>query len=472
MLIDTRDPAFAEFLEEWKTNRALIKGERAVKKRGCQLFLPRDPSMTDDAAYENFKKRTPFFPGASKAFENYRALATRKPATITAPANTLDILNTITAKGFTLDKLADKLFAELLITNFVGLVVDYPEGVGQVSQAQAIELGVRPFISMFTAESILGIETATINNRQRVTRVRLFDNDSATVIRELRLDDGVYRVNIWTQTRGQWLLTKSITPTKGRNAETLDEIPFSLVATEETFEPIKAPLADVCSLNAQLYIAQSNLAQCHFWSCSPIPYVIKKLAEGEGEISIAPGMVWRFDCDPKEAVVGFLEWNGGQINELRLEVESLKADMAKVGGRMLADDKRVAEAAETEAIRRAAENAVVANFIRSRDHGLNDALAWVSWFLDLPEDAITYEGSTDFNAIPLTAQDWAFRKSLRDGRDLSKNKWIDMLQANDVLPANFDREANERELSEEVADMPPVMTVPFADPEQDDEPTS
>lgn len=457
MLINERDPALKAYLDEWKTNRALIEGERDVKKPGCERFLPRDEGMSD-LAYENFKKRTPFFPGAAKAHENYRGIASRKPATINAPANVADILNTITQKGYGLDKLAAQIFAELLITNFVGLVVDYPAGAGLISQSEAIERGIRPFIGMYTAEHILGIETATINNRQRVTRVRLQDNPST--IRELRLDNGVYSVNLWALKGGQWTVTQTITPTKGRNAETLDEIPFTLVSTEETFEPVKAPLADLCALNAQLYIAQSNLAQCHWWISQPIPYIIKKLAEGEDEISVAPGTIWRFDCDPKEAVVGFLEWAGGQVAELRQEVEALKSDMAKLGGRMLADDKRVAEAAETEAIRRAAEDAFVANLIRARDWGLNDQLAWFSWWLDLEEDAISFEASTDLNAIPLTAQDWTFRAGLRERREISKNKWLDMLIEHDVLPETFDREENDRELAEELADMPPTVPLP------------
>ncbi|MDD1452651.1 DUF4055 domain-containing protein [Sphingomonas sp. H160509] len=423
-----------------------------------------------DTAYANMVQRTPWFPGAARTWEGLKALATHKPAITNAPDSVEDILRTITRQGYSLDNLAARLLSELLITNFVALTVDYPTSTGPMSQAQAIDKGVRPFIGMYTAENILGIETGVINNRQRVTRVRL--HDDVSTIRELRLDDGVYSVNIWKLNGGQWTRVSSVVPSK--NGAALDEIPFTLVSTEEDFEPTKAPLADVCSINKQLFMASANLAMCHWWIAQPIPYIIKKIAEGEGEISVAPGTVWRFDCDPKEAEVKFLEWAGGQVAELRAEVETLKADLAKNGLRMLADDRAVAEAAETAAIRRASENAIVANIVRERDEGLNDALAWVAWWLDLEEDAIEFTGSTDFNAMPLDTAALTFLKSLKDTGDISREALIDILISNKTLPENFDREADAQKLAEELADRPPAIVMPIANDNtgQDDEPAS
>lgn len=467
MLINERSPEIARFLDEWRNNRAMIEGERAVKGAG-ERFLPRDASM-DIKTHANMLTRTPFYPGSARTHEGLKALAARKAATITAPTNVLDILNTITARGYTLSDLAARILSELLITNFVGLIVDYPASAGGLTKAQAIAKGVRPFVAMYTAENILGIETGVINNRQRVTRVRL--HDDTDTIRELRLDDGVYTVTIWKLTNGGWTAGATFTPT---GPDPIDEIPFTLVATEEDFEPSKAPLTDVCSLNAQLFLASANLAQCDWWSCSPIPYIIKKSVEDEAEISVAPGTVWRFDCLPSEAEVGYVEWKGAQITELAARVDSLKGDMAKMGSRMLAPDKAVAEAADTEAIRRASENAMLANITRVRDRKLNDALSWVAWWLDLEEDAISFEANSDFNAIPLDAQSLAFRMSLFQAGLISRDALIDILIAEDVLPETYDREADAQKIAEEIADRPPAIVMPVANDNtgQDDEPAS
>lgn len=457
MLINDRTPEIAAFLCEWKDNRAMILGERAVKAPGAR-FLPCDENMSPEA-YANMVQRTPFFPAAARTHEGVKAFAARKPSIVNAPENTLDILNTITARGYTIDKLAAKIFSELLITNFVGLVVDYPASTGPMSKAQAIDKGVRPYIGMYTAENILGIETGVINNRQRVTRVRLFDNAAQTVIRELRLDNGLYTVTIWKLNGGQWTIASKLAPT---GPGVIDEIPFTLVATEEDFDPSKAPLSDVCSLNKQLFLASSNLAQCHWWLSSPIPYIIKKLTDEEkaGQISIAPGIVWQFDCDPKEAVVGFLEWAGGQVAELRAEVEAIKSDLSKIGARMLAPDKAVAEAADTEHIRRAAENAIQQQLTQARDRGLNDALAWVSWWLGLAEDAITFEASTDYNVIPRDAPTLAFIKSLKESGDISRDALLDIVIDEGILPETFDKEADAKKVAEETADRPPAIVMP------------
>ncbi|GAA0456678.1 MULTISPECIES: DUF4055 domain-containing protein [Sphingomonas] len=454
--IDTRSEEIASYLKEWEDNRATVKGERAMKGPGTR-FLPKDEGMSD-LAYENMKKRTPVFPGAARTFDGLKALATHKPAIITAPASVEDILKTITAQGYGLDNLAARIFGELLLTNFVGLVVDYPVAPAGITQAQAIAAGVRPYIGMYDAEHILGIETGVINNRQRVTRVRL--SDDADNIRELRLDDGVYSVTKWRRIKGQWTPIETITPTKG--GATIDEIPFTLVSTTEDFEPSKAPMADVCSINRQLFLASSNLAQCHWWISQPIPYVIKKLTESEGALSVAPGTVWRFDCLPSEAAVGFLEWSGAQVAELRNEVETLKADLAKNGLRMLADDRAANEAAETAAIRRASENAIVANFVRERDAGLNDALAWVAWWLDLEEGAITYEGSTDFNAVPLSDAALNFLKGLKESGDISRATLLDVVVAQKILPETYDKEVDAEIIAQELADRPPAIVMPNA----------
>lgn len=456
-MINERSEEIASFLKEWNDNRAMIKGERAVKAPGA-TFLPRDEGMSFEA-HANMVQRTPFHPMAARTHEGLKALASHKPATIKAPPSVEDILRTITRQGYTLANLAGRIFGELLTTNFVGLVVDYPASAGPITQAQAIAKGIRPFIAMYTAENILGIETDTVNSRQRVCRVRL--QDDKETIRELRLDDGVYTVNIWKQTGGQWAVASRVTPT---GPETIDEIPFTLVSTDEDFDPSKAPLADVCALNRQLFLASSNLAQCHWWLSSPVPVIKKKIAEGEGDIKIAPGVVWRFDCDPKEAEADFLEWTGGQVAELRAEVDSLKADLAKNGLRMLADERAGVEAAETAAIRRASENAILANLVRKRDEGLNDALAWLAWWLGLAEDAITYEGTTDFNSIPLDTPKLTFIKSLADGADpyLSRDGFIDILIANEVYPETFDKEADAQKIAEQIADRPSAMIMPFA----------
>lgn len=456
MLINERSDEIALFYQEWKDNRAIIKGERAVKAPGS-TFLPRDEGVSFKA-HQNMLQRTTFHPMAARTHEGLKALASHKPALTLAPPSVEDILRTITRQGYNLDKLANRLFSELLITNFVGLVVDYPSASGPITQAQAIAQGIRPWVGMYTAENILRVETGAVNTRQRATHVVLQDDD--TNIRELRLDEGVYSVTKWRCINGQWTPIETVTPTKG--GKVIDEIPFTIVSTEDDFEPTKAPLADVCALNKQLFLASSMLAACHWWGSSPVPIITKKVVPDEPAISIAPGVVWRFDCLPNEAKAEYLEWKGANVGELRAEVEALKADLAKNGLRMLADERAGVEAAETAAIRRASENAILANLVRVRDEGLNDALAWLAWWLDLPEDAITYEGSTDFNSIPLDTPSLVFRKSLKDDGTISKDAYLDILIANEVLPETFDREADAQKIAEEIADRPPAITVPIA----------
>lgn len=376
----------------------------------------------------------------------------RKSATITAPDNVSDILDTITADGYNLDDLAEDVVSELLITNFTGLVTDYPVTPAGLSRAKAVELGYRPFIAIYPAETILGIETAVINNRQRVVRVRLLEDEET--IRELRLDDGVYSVTIHKGNAGHWNETEKFVPTKG--GKPLDEIPFSLVTSNRKYLPSKARLSDICDLNGQHYIASSNLAQSDYWVSHPTPYIIGAKMK---ELSLAPGTFITLDGDGSKVRIGILEYSGVAISQLASRVQSLNNDMAKVGSRVLASEKAAVESGETLAIKTASENAALASLARLATRWINDQLAWVAWWLDLEEDAITYELNTDYGAAKVDPQAVTAMMALYQSDVISKDAFLDFLIDGDWLPEMFDREADADRIAEAVADRPPVIAV-------------
>lgn len=453
LAINEPDPRIASWHPVWQRNRDVIEGERLVKPAG-RVYLPAPPAPAGDAkdqVYKNTIALTPFFPGAARTHEGLMGLIFHKPANI-EDGGVPDILDTITQDGYSLEQLAEDVVSELMITNFVGLVTDYPFSDKILTAKKAQELGIRPFIGLYPAESILGIETGVINNRQRVTRVRLTESD--TQVRELVLKDGVYTVNIWTSNAGTWSIANSFTPRRG--VETLDEIPFSLVTSNKKYMPAKAKLSDVVNINLAHYSASRNLKVAEYWAGNPTPYVFGVKVPS---LELGPGNYITSETKGTDVKIGMLEPTGEALPGLRESVAVLANDMAKVGSRVLAAEKAAVEAAETLAIKTTSENAVVAGTARLAAHWINDQLEWVAWWLNLEEGAISYTANVDYQAAKLTPEE---RKQLVEewkANVYSKDTLIDQFIEGGALPERFDRELDQEKLDEEIADRPPVDSI-------------
>lgn len=453
LAINDPDPRISTWYPVWRRNRDVIEGDRLVKPAG-RAYLPAPsapPGDDNDQIYQNTVRLTPFFPGAARSHEGLMGLIFHKPSNI-EDGGIPEILNTITQDGYSIDQLAEDVVSELMITNFVGLVTDYPVSDRVLTAKQAQELGVRPFIGLYQAESILGIETGVINNRQRVTRVRLVEDD--VTIRELRLDGGVYSVNIWKSNGGNWSISQTITPQRGK--EKLDEIPFSLVTSNRKFLPAKPKMSDIVSVNLDHYSASRNLKIAEYWSGNPTPYLFGPKVDA---MALGPGNYLTSETKGGDVKIGMLEPSGNALPGLRESVAVLANDMAKVGSRILAAEKAAVEAAETLAIKTTSENAVVAGTARLAAHWINDQLEWVAYWLGLEEGSISYALNTDYQAAKLTPDE---RKQLVEewkANVYSKDTLIDQMIEGGALPESFDRELDQEKLDEEIADRPPVDSI-------------
>ena len=443
------DPLIAASHFEWTRNRHVIDGSRSIRPNST-LYLPMVAGQSP-RDYQNYVARVPFFPAAARTLEGLQGLLFRKAATITAPAGVTDILNTITAQGFTLDDLAEEVASELLITNYLGLVVDYPPAPAGLTKAQAIAQGFRPFVAIYRAESILGVpELAVINNRQRVVRVRLLDD--VNTVRELRLDAGIYSITMHRKSEGGWVADEPIVPT--RKGKPLDEIPFTLVSTKRSFVPHKAPLHDICAMNIEHYLASANLATMDYYST----VAVFTIAGSKGipkDFPVYAGAMWIFEHDTVKTEI--LEPSGATIDGLRKTVSDIENRMAAVGSRILASEKPAAEAADTLAIRRASENATLAAIGRLVSRKITDALKWVAWWLELPEDSLRYEINTDFNALALTSTDITARQAMWQSGAISLDAYLDMMIEHEVLPESFDKEADQQKVKEQIDAAPPAL---------------
>jgi hypothetical protein len=105
-----------------------------------------------------------------------------------------------------------------------------------------------------------------------------------------------------------------------------------------------------------------------------------------------------------EAKAFFLEFTGEGLGALSKRLEEKEAMMAALGARMLAAEKRAAEAAETAAIHRSGENGVLGSLAIGASQAISKALTWCAEWAGVVGEA-KVELNTDYLPAGMTSQD-------------------------------------------------------------------
>lgn len=433
----------------WKRNRDMIAGEDAIKAARTE-YLPQIANQSRED-YDRYLARVPVFPGAARTHAGLIGLITRKPPTVEAPAGVLPWFDTITQSGHSVEDLSDEMLSENLITGFPGMLIDHPTASEPMTAAQAEAAGHRPFIAPYKAASILEVTPGIWNNKQTLVRVRLLD-DEATV-RELVLDEGIYRVIIHRADKnGQWTAEPPITPL--RLGKPLNEIPFVLCSPKaRAFDPVKGPLDDLCWLNVHCYHAQADAMNSRFYSSAPI-FAIFNVEQPKTPLAINPGtVVYLNDKSPEmKADAKFVEFSGAGQKTLEEAVATFKDEMAKVGSNILASERTAAEAAETHQIRRASENSLLAGIARGVARKIEAALNWVAWWGGY-EEKVTFTLNTDFVPTAMSAQDRTAALAELQAGAISFETFWQMLISGEVLPEDFNMEEERARIIADLATM-------------------
>lgn len=405
--IDSPTPVIAAEHERWKSNRDAVKGKYAVKAAG-ERYLPKPRSDMSAAQYQAYSQHVSFYPAVSRTADGIVGLMLRKVPALEASGILEEVKGVITRDGRSVDELARDVVRETLITNFTGLLVDLPVGRARTA-AEALENNLRPFVGVYPAESILEVQAGVVRGQRVPVRVRLLENEGRQV-RELRLNDALqYEVILHVRENdfGEFKAQAPIVPLL--DGQPLNAIPFVLVSTEAGFDPKPAVLDHAVNLNYDHYRTQGLLATVHLHQSSPMLVATGvSNTEEQDSIAIAPGQI--MCLENPEAKVFYVEPAGDGIPSLERELERLEDKLAVVGARILARQKKVAEAAETEALRQGAENATLATIANAISRRMEAALQQVSNWTG--GGTVQFQLNTDFTPIQMDAGEIAALLSL------------------------------------------------------------
>jgi hypothetical protein len=454
--------------DRWRRNRDFLTGEDAVKLGGSK-YLPKladpnsDNGLMSDADYKSYIKRIPFFAGAARVKDGLKGLIFRKPPVVELPAGLEAIFDTITPAGHTFNDLAEDIVDEALTTGFTGMLIDHPEAVDGLTMANAVANGFRPFIAVYAGESIREVTTAVVGNVQKIVRVRLMDDDET--VRELLLDEGIYKVIMHRKDdNNTYVADAPIMPLK--KGQPLNDIPFVLVAEKPRHcLPRKGPLDDVVLANLHCYLEGADAKNSRFYSSAPILWISG--AEPIKNLVISPGAVIQTPESSQEKPVSieYVEFSGAGQDTLEKAYQNTKEEMAMLGLRMLATESKGVEAAETHAIRRASENSILASLARRISDRLQEAANWVAWWMDVSEK-VTVNLNTDFVPETMDAQEMTiWTNSVALGLFSRETVWDAFIDGG-KLPEDFDKDAEKQRIDGEslAADKPTAAPAPQPNP--------
>ena len=471
-------------LSRWERCRDAVEGEDAIKDGG-EKYLPRlegqqrtiitegssrdylNRNLEADKDYEKYQERAFWYNAAGRTVDGLAGLIFRKEPTIESPEGASEILEDITMGGVSIQEFSEMAVEEVITVARGGILVDYPsiELETDLTVAEKESLRLRPYWSFYRAESITNWRVGRVNHQTVLVEVRLKetvevpDPDDEFMVQEIEqrrildLDDaGKYRQRLYRKQKGsdsEWeQFGTDIYPL--RAGSNLIKIPFEFIGiTPSAVKVQKPPILDLVDVNLSHFRTMADLENGAHWAGSPTPVFIGDFVMEDDDdvkevrLGSSSGIQLAAGGDAK-----YLEFTGQGLEALEKRAEKKEQMMAVLGARILAQEKKMVESAETASIHRAGESSVLASIANSVSTVLTRLLKVTMEWAGYSED-VWIKLNTDFLPTPMDAQTLtALLQSWQSG-GISKQVLFWNLQKGEIIQASKTFDEHETEIEEE-----------------------
>lgn len=439
--VSTTHPQYDDALPLWQKCRDMVAGQEAVHAAG-ESYLPRLAEQSTKE-YEAYKSRALVYNAAGRTLDGLTGLIFRRPPTIDVPDAADYMLTDVNTSGTPLLTFCEQVVDDLVAVGRVGLLADYPQTENPArTQAEEQAAGARPYITLYRAESIVNWRFERIGNRNQLSLVVLsemhdepdeFEVRHIPQLRVLRLEDGAYRFELWRQRkdaagRQSWVMEVRVTPLMA--GKPMDFVPFLICGPMGIDHRVrKSPLLDLVNVNLSHYMTTADYEHGLHFTGLPTPVITGHQAEDGAKFALGSSVV--HVLPNADAKAFFLEFSGSGLEHLSTRLAEKEAMMASLGARMLAPEKRQAEAAETAAIHRSGENSVLASLAMAAGAAISTALTWCLRFAAIAQDA-KVELNTDYLPAGMTAQEMTELVKAWQSGAISYSTMYDNLQRGEI----------------------------------------
>ncbi len=227
----------------WPMLSALMGGTRAMRAAG-KIYLPQFPNE-DDAAYRLRLAGATLHPVFKRTVRVDAARPFAKPPVVEdVPDRVLPWLGDVDLQGSSLAAFGLSLMTSCLSHGLSGVLVDGPKVEGVVTAADEVRAGLRPYLSAYAAQNILGWKLGRLSQGYGLTQVRLLESvaeddgafGSKTVEQVRVLTPGAWQVWRATGLNDEWAVVDE--------GETRLETSHSFSFT--AFAPVSAAASRLC----------------------------------------------------------------------------------------------------------------------------------------------------------------------------------------------------------------------------------
>lgn len=451
MAVDTQHEDYQRMAPDWKIMRDTAGGQRKVHDAG-EAYLPRLEGEKD-ADYKARKARATFFNATRRTISGLRSMLFRKPPTITVPDGLKPYLEDVTMTGASLYVSVRDLARERLTVGRVGLIVDHPMVVTEgMTKAEAEAVGLRPKMASYRAEAIINWRYEWTGNRYTLSMVVLcedamlpgkdeFECKHEKRWRVLDLTPAGYRQRVYRKNdKGEdEQVGGDIFPLM--NGKPLQYIPYWFVGEDNPSCGMHDPaLLDLANVNLSHYRSTADRKHGAHKTSMPQPWIAGYILEKGEHLSIGGGDAW---CFPNpETTAGMLEYTGQGLTTLKEEQEREEMQMAVLGARMLEQQKKAQEAAETAAIHRTGENATLSDEAQAISKSVTEALTVFAQWASV-SGTVAFELNRDFLPLPLSPEQLRELVASWQSGALSDEELFYNLQQGEVIRDSTDFETHQ-----------------------------
>ena len=459
MSIQSVSRLYTKYFPKWSKCRMAVYGEDAIKSFG-ELYLPRASGMDDDD-YKKYLARAQFFNASGRTIDGLSGMLNRKPIILNIPDGFEKYLDNVDGKGHSFNQFASMCAKDALITGWGGVLVDMPQTENIISQKDFEENNLYAYMTFYKAESIIKWKWQQNGRRQDLQYVIFkepnevdnveYETELKFYYRVCELDEeGYYRQTLFNDRQE---IINQVYPS-GKNGK-FTFIPFSFLSSNT--EPDEPMLNDLINVNLSHYRKSADYENGLHWTGVPTPWsqganpeteivngieVAKALKLGGSTVVHLPG----------GASMHYLEFGGSGCSQLASAMQADEDRMAILGARIISQERKGVEAAETAKIHRAGENSLLAEFAINMSiifkKLLYIYLVWSSG-QDLEISDVDVQFNTDYEVSTMNSAQLTALVALWQSGGIAKRDLFNNLKEGEIVRANRDFDEMNSEIDEE-----------------------
>jgi len=470
MPVNSEHPQYKIRKDQWRKCRHTIAGSDTIKKHTTE-YLPPLAEQTD-GEYHAYLSRALFYGASSRTVQALMGAIFRKPYNVKYPEELEYQLENITKDGKDLDTFVRDVVYEIISAGRVAIL---PDALKLKENETATTSNARPYLAVYTTEALINWRTMLLEGEEQVIMAVLeesyteqkqndeYELEVKTQYRVLRIgmegrgQGARYQQDVYRKVRDKWVVVPELHAAPVRIGTPLTNIPLEIINTYDlTTDADKPPLLDLIEVNLSHFRTSADLEHGAHYTALPTAWVAG-FPKGS-KLRIGSSSAWM--TEETDAKAGFLEYTGkglSTLQEIKRDKEQL---MAILGARLLEENKKAAEAADTLKIRAASETGSLTAMAKNISSGITEALktlAWWSGASDQQIEEIAFELNTDFIDTKLSPQEMQALMQLYQGGSISQDTFLYNLKRGEVLPDDVTID-DEKDLIEMDEEQEPDMT--------------